>query len=192
LRSECAQVSTTGSGDSSEPNAEEREAREDGPTEEGEAAEDWDFTWQMGVTVAGILVVVGLASGFGLDVGLVAITVAGVLALIMPNLQREAVGRVSWSVVLLICGVLTYVGVLEEIGTIDYVGEAITQVGAPALAALLICYASGIVSAFASSTGMLAAIIPLAVPFLQEGAVGLYRLPMMRSITSARTLSNLA
>ena len=86
----------------------------------------------------------------------------------MPNLQREAVGRVSWSVVLLICGVLTYVGVLEEIGTIDYVGEAITQVGAPTLAALLICYVGAIVSAFASSTGMLAATIPLTVPFLQE------------------------
>jgi Na+/H+ antiporter NhaD/arsenite permease-like protein len=74
--------------------------------------------------------------------------------------------------VLLICGVLTYVGVLEEIGTIDYVGEAITQVGAPTFAALLISYVGAIVSAFASSTGMLAATIPLAVPFLQEGAVG--------------------
>ena len=167
LRRERAQVSTPGPADSSEPNAEEQEARE-----EGEAAEDRGFTWQMGLTVAGILVVVAVAAGFGFDVGLVAITVAGVLALFMPNLQREAVGRVSWSVVLLICGVLTYVGVLEEIGTIDYVGEAITQVGAPALAALLICYVGGIVSAFASSTGMLAAIIPLAVPFLQEGAVG--------------------
>jgi di/tricarboxylate transporter len=172
LRSERARVSTTGPGDSSQSNAEEHEAREDDPPEEGEAAEDRGFTWQIGVTVAGILVVVGLASGFGLDVGLVAITVAGVLALIMPNLQGEAVGRVSWSVVLLICGVLTYVGVLEEIGTIDYVGEAITQVGAPTLAALLICYVGAIVSAFASSTGMLAATIPLAVPFLQEGAVG--------------------
>ena len=167
LRRERAQVSTPGPADSSEPNAEEQEARE-----EGEAAEDRVFTWQMGLTIAGILVVVAVAAGFGFDVGLVAITVAGVLALFMPNLQREAVGRVSWSVVLLICGVLTYVGVLEEIGTIDYVGEAITQVGAPALAALLICYVGGIVSAFASSTGMLAAIIPLAVPFLQEGAVG--------------------
>ncbi|HET9929020.1 MAG TPA: SLC13 family permease [Rubrobacter sp.] len=171
LRREPAQVSTSGA-DSSEPNAEEQEAREDGRSEESEAAEDRGFTWQMGLTIAGILVVVAVAAGFGFDVGLVAITVAGVLALFMPNLQREAVGRVSWSVVLLICGVLTYVGVLEEIGTIDYVGEAITQVGAPALAALLICYVGGIVSAFASSTGMLAAIIPLAVPFLQEGAVG--------------------
>ena len=123
------------------------------------------------MTVAGILVIVALASGFGLDVGLVAITVAAVLALIMPNLQRAAVGRVSWSVVLLICGVLTYVGVLEEMGTIDYVGEAITQVGAPAFAALLISYIGAIVSAFASSTGMLAATIPLAVPFLQEEAL---------------------
>ena len=72
---------------------------------------------------------------------------------------------------LLICGVLTYVGVLEEMGTIDYVGEAITQVGAPAFAALLISYIGAIVSAFASSTGMLAATIPLAVPFLQEDAL---------------------
>ena len=53
-----------------------------------EAAEEQGFTWQ-GVTVAGILVIVALASGFGLDVGLVAITVAAVLALIMPNLQRR-------------------------------------------------------------------------------------------------------
>ena len=44
--------------------------------------------------------------------------------------------------------------------------------GTPALAALLISYIGAIVSAFASSTGMLAATIPLAVPFLQEGAVG--------------------
>jgi di/tricarboxylate transporter len=171
LRRERAQVSTPGTNDASEPNAEEQEPREDGPSEEDEAAEEQGFTWQKGVTVAGILVIVALASGFGFDVGLVAITVAAVLALFMPNLQREAVGRVTWSVVLLICGVLTYVGVLEEMGTIDYVGEAITRVGAPAFAALLISYIGAIVSAFASSTGMLAATIPLAVPFLQEEAL---------------------
>jgi Na+/H+ antiporter NhaD/arsenite permease-like protein len=172
LRSGRAQVSAPGSDEASEPGAEGQEAREDERSEEGEAVDEQGFTWQKGLTVAGILVIVALASGFGLDVGLVAITVAAVLALFMPGLQREAVGRVSWSVVLLICGVLTYVGVLEEIGTIEYVGEAITRVGAPAFAALLISYIGAIVSAFASSTGMLAATIPLAVPFLQEGAVG--------------------
>lgn len=146
--------------------------REGGQLREGESRGDVGFSWQKGLTVAGILSVVVLASGFGLDVGLVAITVAALLALAMPRLQGEAVGRVSWSVVLLICGVLTYVAVLEEMGTIEYVGEAITRVGAPLLAALLLCYIGAIVSAFASSTGLLAATIPLAVPFLQEGTLG--------------------
>ena len=36
----------------------------------------------------------------------------------------------------------------------------------PLLAALLICYIGGVVSAFASTTGILGALIPLAVPFL--------------------------
>ena len=74
--------------------------------------------------------------------------------------------------VLLICGVLTYVGVLEQIGTIDYVGDAVADVGAPLLAALLLCYIGAIVSAFASSVGVLGATIPLAVPFLLTGDVG--------------------
>ena len=55
---------------------------------------------------------------------------------------------------LLICGVLTYVGILEEIGTIEYAGNAVASVGMPLLAALLICYVGAIVSAFASSIGV--------------------------------------
>jgi hypothetical protein len=86
LRSERAQVSTPSPDDHPEPNAEEQEAREDDRSEEGEAAEDRGFTWKKGLTVVGILVVVALASGFGLDVGLIAITVAAVLALFMPRL----------------------------------------------------------------------------------------------------------
>ena len=40
----------------------------------------------------------------------------------------------------------------------------------PLLAALLLCYIGGIVSAFASSVGVLGATIPLAVPFLLQGS----------------------
>ncbi|MGH3385089.1 MAG: SLC13 family permease, partial [Nocardioidaceae bacterium] len=109
---------------------------------------------------------------FDLDVGLVALTVAFVLALISPFSQKSAVQQVSWTVVLLIAGVLTYVAVLEEIGTIEYVSESVASVGSAMLAALLLCYVGAIVSAFASSTALLGAIIPLAVPFLLAGEVG--------------------
>ena len=123
------------------------------------------------ITVAG-LITLGVATLFyELDVGLSALTLALVLALISPRMQKSAIQHISWPVVLLIAGVLTYVFVLEELGTVEYAGNAVLQVGAPLLAALLLCYVGGIVSAFASSTALLPVIIPLAVPLLQEGGV---------------------
>lgn len=124
------------------------------------------------LTLIGLGVLAVAALGFGLEVGLVAISVAVVLALLSPESQKGAVDKVAWSTVLLICGVVTYVGVMEEGGTIDYAGNAVAGVGAPLLGALLLCYIGGVVSAFASTTGILGAIIPLAVPFLMQGNLG--------------------
>ena len=45
------------------------------------------------------------------------------------------------------------------------------NVGTPLLAALIICMTAGLVSAFASTTGILAALVPLAVPLATSGAV---------------------
>jgi di/tricarboxylate transporter len=124
------------------------------------------------LTLAGLVVLVAVTLIFDLDVGLVAISVAVVLTLTAPQLQKKAVDEIKWPVVLLICGVLTYVGVLEEMGTIDWVGKNVANIGVPLLAALLLCYVGAIVSAFASSVGVLGAFIPLAVPFLLLGEVG--------------------
>ena len=52
-----------------------------------------------------------------------------------PEDSRKAVGEIAWPTVLLICGVLTYVGVLEEMGTIDWAGEGVSDIGVPLLAA---------------------------------------------------------
>jgi di/tricarboxylate transporter len=123
------------------------------------------------VTVAGLIALAVIALGFKVDVGFVAITIAVILALVSPAAQKGAVNKISWSTVLLICGMLTFVGVLEEAGTIEYVSEAVANLGMPLLAALLICYIGAVVSAFASSTAILAALIPLAVPFLATGDI---------------------
>ena len=123
------------------------------------------------LTLAGLCALVGLTLAFDLDVGFIAICIAMLLAVVSPAAAKEATGQITWSVVLLICGVLTYVGVLEQIGTIEYVGDAVADVGAPLLAALLLCFIGAIVSAFASSVGVLGATIPLAVPFLLTGEV---------------------
>ncbi|MCK2242766.1 MULTISPECIES: SLC13 family permease [unclassified Crossiella] len=124
------------------------------------------------LTLAGLVVLVALTLAFNLDVGLVAITIAVVLGLLSPQIHKSAIGQITWPTVLLICGVLTYVGVLQKIGAITYIAGAVKDVGAPLLAALLLCYIGAVVSAFASSVGLLGATIPLAVPFLAEGTVG--------------------
>ncbi|MFC3124761.1 SLC13 family permease [Pseudoroseomonas globiformis] len=124
------------------------------------------------LTLAGLLILGVGSLVFGLNVGMVAITIAVLLALFSPEAQKGAIDKVSWSTVLLIAGVITYVGVLQQSGAIDGVSNGVAGLGAPLLAALLLCYIGGVVSAFASSTGVLGAIIPLAVPFLAGGEIG--------------------
>ena len=124
------------------------------------------------VTIAGLIVLAVVALGFKMDVGFVSITIAIVLALVSPAAQKGAINKISWSTVLLICGMLTFVGVLEEGGTIEFVSSGVAGMGMPLLAALIICFIGAVVSAFASSTAILAALIPLAVPFLSTGEIG--------------------
>jgi di/tricarboxylate transporter len=124
------------------------------------------------VTIVGLVALAVIALGFKVDVGFVSITIAVILALVSPQAQKGAVNKISWSTVLLICGMLTFVGVLQEAGTIEYVSNGVASLGMPLLAALLICYIGAVVSAFASSTAILAALIPLAVPFLASGEIG--------------------
>ncbi|CAH2409614.1 SLC13 family permease [Mesorhizobium escarrei] len=134
------------------------------PSEEGLTRER--LTTLVGLTALAIGALV-----FKFNVGLVAMTVAVVLALLSPKAQKGAIDKVSWSTVLLIAGVITYVGVLQKAGAVDFVGSSISSLGMPLLAALLLCFTGAIVSAFASSTALLGAIIPLAVPFLLQGQI---------------------
>jgi di/tricarboxylate transporter len=123
-------------------------------------------------TIVGLMVFAVLTVVFTLDVGFTSILIGVLLALINPQATKGAVDKIAWSTVLLIAGVLTYVGVLEAAGTIDYISNAIAGLGAPLLAALLICYLGGVASAFASSVAILGVMIPLAIPFLQQGGIG--------------------
>ena len=129
-------------------------------------------TFEQIATLVGLAALALFSLVLDLDVGFISMTVAVVLALLSPKAQKGAISQISWSTVLLIGGVLTFIGVLQEAGTVDYVGNAVAGLGMPLLVALLLCYIGAIVSAFASSTAILGATIPLAVPFLLAGDVG--------------------
>ena len=149
------------------------------------AAEVPDLDRDKILTLIGIGTLIIVALAFDVDVGFVALSIAAVLSLISPASTKGAVNKIAWPTVLLICGIVMYVGLLENIGTIEWLGEQVATISAALIAALLICYVGGIVSAFASTTGILGALIPLAVPFLETGAVGAVGMIIALSIASS-------
>lgn len=132
----------------------------------------------------GLVALVVAVLVFDLDAGLTAITLAVLLAVVWPEDSKAAVAHITWPTVLLICGMLTYVAVLQEMGTIDWAGEHVGSIGIPLLAALLFCYIGAVVSAFASSVGIIGALIPLAVPFLEQGEIGVVGMVAALSVSA--------
>ncbi len=125
------------------------------------------------VCMIGLVVAVVAASIAGLnpDIGVLCFAFGAALALIDPTSGKAAVSKIDWSTVLLVGGIITYVGVLQAMGTVELLGEAAKHVGAPIMTALIICFIAALVSAFASTTGILAALVPLALPLVASGDV---------------------
>lgn len=116
------------------------------------------------VLIALILVLVLVLQ---LPISFVSIGAGVILAFTNLKAQSEAISGISWSTVLLVAGMITYISMLEEMGTIDHLADAALLIGAPIIVAMVLCYVIGVTSAFASSTALLAAIIPL----LQTGSL---------------------
>ena len=122
-------------------------------------------------TLVALVAVAVAALGFGLNIGFVALAAAVTLHLAFPKSSGAAETQIAWSVVLLVCGVVTYVAALQRYGTVDVVGKGIAASSTPLVTALLLCAVGAVTSAFASSAGILGALIPLAVPVLAQGAL---------------------
>lgn len=123
-------------------------------------------------TLLALVAVAVAALVFGLSIGFVAFAAAASLQLIFPASSVGGEKKIAWSVVLLVCGIVTYVAALQRYGTVAAVGDGIAGLGSPLVIALLICLVGAVTSAFASSAAILGAMIPLAVPFMVRGDIG--------------------
>ena len=110
-------------------------------------------------------------TGLSLDVGMLCFAFGAVLAFIDPAGGRAGVLKIDWPTIVLICGIITYVSVLQTIGAVDWLNETANAVEPPVLTALALCVVAGMISAFASTTGTLAALVTFAVPLAASGAV---------------------
>ncbi|NUP57904.1 MAG: TRAP transporter large permease subunit, partial [Pseudarthrobacter sp.] len=113
------------------------------------------------LTLAGIASLLVLTTVLGLDVGVASLVIAAVLIVLDSNVQKPAVESMPWSAIILVTGIVTYVGMLEKMGALKELQEGIAGLGNSSLAALIASYVVAIVSAFASTTGTLGVISPV-------------------------------
>lgn len=120
-------------------------------------------------TIVGLAALVIGAGIFALDIGVVSLTIGGVLAIMKPVESRKALDNVSWATIVLVGGMVTYIEVLQAAGTVDWISDKMSSMGAPMIGLLLLCYLSGVVSALASSIATIGIAITMAAPFLVNG-----------------------
>jgi di/tricarboxylate transporter len=118
-----------------------------------------------------VSVVAGFSLGFTPDIGIIAFGLGAALALMYPEAGAEGIRRIDWSTIFMVGGIVTFVGVLQKLDAVNMLGHAAMNVGTPLAAAFVICMIAGLVSAFASTAGILAALVPMAVPLATSGGV---------------------
>jgi di/tricarboxylate transporter len=125
------------------------------------------------VLIAALIATLAAGSllGLDLDVGVLCFSFGALLAFIDPPGGRAGVLKIDWATVVLICGIITYVAILQRTGAVDLLNETANAVRPPVLTALALCVVAGLVSAFASTSGTLAALVTFAVPLAASGAV---------------------
>lgn len=132
-------------------------------------------TFQVATVISLLVLVfsVVVLAFFGVDlhVGAVALGLSVLLTLAFTTETADAVKRVDWSTILLVGGITTYVGVLNEMGAVKLVADLGTKIQSPLLAAFALCVCGALISAVGSTTALLAIIIPLALPLVEAGGV---------------------
>lgn len=121
------------------------------------------------LALAGLL---GTALGsiaFDLDIGYVAFCAALLLQLLVRLEPAAVLARVPWGVLLLIGGLLTYIGLMQDLGAFERLSELLSVDGSPLLSLLVVCYIAAITSFFASSIAVFVAAMPLVPPLVAAG-----------------------
>lgn len=105
---------------------------------------------------------------FELQVGMAALTGATLLSLARAGDEKEAIKRMPWGVVLMVCGVTVLIGVLEKTQGLSLFTDLLASISSPSSVTAVVAFATGLVSVYSSTSGVvLPAFLPT-IPGLVE------------------------
>jgi Na+/H+ antiporter NhaD/arsenite permease-like protein len=106
--------------------------------------------------------------GWDLQVGMAALTGAALLSLAGAADEKEAIRRMPWGVVLMVCGVTVLIGVLEKTQGMALFSDLLARISTPSTVTGIVALVTGVVSVYSSTSGVvLPAFLPT-IPGLVE------------------------
>ena len=117
------------------------------------------YMWSSGLGFVAFVLLVVLAKA---DVGVTAMCLVALLQIAFHPNERALLSRLPWSSMLLLCGLLTYLGLMQKIGTIDSIANVLHSLGAGIALVLVLAYLTAILCNIESSTlGVLGLMTPI-------------------------------
>jgi di/tricarboxylate transporter len=123
------------------------------------------FTSQQLMTLSGIGLLMVLALGFKFDVGLTGFTIGAVLTILNAADENQAVKSMPWNTILMVCGVTVLIGLMKDVGGMALFSNFIAQFSTPNTATLVVGFVAAIISAYASTSGV---ILPAFIPLVPD------------------------
>jgi di/tricarboxylate transporter len=121
------------------------------------------------LTIAGIFVLIVGAVFFKLDIGMGGFMLGALLSLFRCVDEGKAIKAMPWGTILMVTGVTVLVQLMSTVGGMDLFAALIAKMSTAYTVTLVAGFWSGLVSAYASTTGViLPAFLPMAKPLLQQ------------------------
>ena len=117
------------------------------------------YMWCSGLGFVAFVLLVVVAKA---DVGVSAMCLVALLQIAFRPSERALLYRLPWSAMLLLCGLLTYLGLMQKVGTIDSIAAVLHGLGAGTALVLVLAYLTAMLCNIESSTlGVLGLMTPI-------------------------------
>ena len=113
------------------------------------------------LTLATLVTLVVVVIEFRAHVGLAAMTGAAILSLLRAADEKDAIKKMPWSVIIMVCGVTVLIGVLSAQRGMDLFTDLLARIATPATVTFMIALVTGAVSVYSSTSGV---VLPAFLP----------------------------
>ena len=132
-----------------------------GARADAELVETEPFEWVHWLTLGVLITLVLVVVFFEMQVGMAALTGAALLSLAGAGSEKEAIKKMPWGVVLMVCGVTVLIGVLEKTQGMSLFADLLAKISTPGTVTLTIAFVTGAVSVYSSTSGV---VLPAFLP----------------------------